>query len=138
MHVGGIFCEVAKAFECKNHEILLAKLYFCGIWSMSEDFFRSYLTNKWRKVEVKSPNSTIFFFSAWGTLKHGVPQGSIVGPLLFIIYVNDLQLRINSTSRPVLFADDTTVVISSRKFEDFCSVLNLVLSKIICSVVWCY
>jgi len=71
-------------------------------------------------------------------LKHGVPQGSIVGPLSFIIYVNDLQLRINSTSRPVLFADDTTVVISSRKFEDFCSVLNLVLSKIICSVVWCY
>jgi len=68
-------------------------------------------------------------------LKHGVPQGSIVGPLSFIIYVNDLQLRINSTSRPVLFADDTTVVISSRKFEDFCSVLNLVLSKIICSVV---
>jgi hypothetical protein len=68
-------------------------------------------------------------------LKHGIPQGPIVGPLLFIIYINDLQLRINSTSRPVLFVDDTIVVISSRKYEEFFSVSNLALSKIICSVV---
>jgi hypothetical protein len=105
---------------------------------MSEDCFRSFLTNKRQKVEVKSPNSTKIFFSAWGTLKPGVPQGSIVGPLLFIKYLNDLRLRINSTSRPVLFADDTIVVISSRNFKDFCSVSNLVLSNIIYSVVCCY
>jgi len=50
---------------------------------------------------------------------------------LFIIYINDLPLRINAVSEPILFADDTSVLISSRNFEDFCSVLNLVLSHII-------
>ena len=50
MHVGGIFCEVAKAFDCKNHEILLDKLHFCGIRSMSEDCFKFHLTNKRQKV----------------------------------------------------------------------------------------
>ena len=71
------------------------------------------------------------FFSDWGIMKHGVPQRSILVPLLFIIYINDLTLRINSVSDLTLFTDDTSVIMSSSNFKDFCSVSNLVLSYMI-------
>jgi hypothetical protein len=57
MHVGGVFCDLAKAFDCLNHEILLAKLHFCGIQGVSGDWFRSYLTKRRENIEVKSPNT---------------------------------------------------------------------------------
>ena len=63
MHVGGIFCDLAKAFDCMNHEILLSKLYFCGIWGESEYWFRFFLTDKRQKVEVKSLTTSENFFS---------------------------------------------------------------------------
>ena len=111
-------------------EILLAKLHFCGIEGASEDWFRPYLTKSRQEVEVKLSNTAPHFFSDWGTQKHEIPQG-ILGPLLFIIYINGLPLRINSASEPVSLADDTSVVISSRNFEDFCSLSHLVLSVMI-------
>jgi hypothetical protein len=67
MHVGGIFCDFAKAFECVSCDILLAKLHFCGIWGVSEDWFRSYSINKRQIVEITLLNSTQNFFSDWGT-----------------------------------------------------------------------
>jgi hypothetical protein len=105
---------LAKAFDCVNQEILLAKLHFCGIRGATADWFKSYLTNRRQKVEIKSRNETRNFFSDWGKLKHGVPQGSILGPLLFIIHKNDLPRKINSISKPLLFADDTSVIIYNR------------------------
>jgi len=73
----------------------------------------------------------VFFFCDWGTLKFGFLQESILRPLLFIIYINDLPLRINSVSEPILFVDDNSDIISSRNFNYFCSVSNLVLSRMI-------
>ena len=73
----------------------------------------------------------VFFFCDWGTVKLGFLQGSILVPLLFIVYINELPLRINSVSEPLLFVDDNSVIISSRNFNYFYSVSNLVLSGMI-------
>jgi len=129
----GIFFDLEKFFCCKNHEILIAKLHFYGIQGVSEDWFRSYLTNRRQKFEVKSPNSIQNFFSDWDTVEHRVPQGATLGPLLFIIYITELPLRINSVSESILYADDKSVITSSRNFKDFCSLSNIILS---CMIKW--
>ena len=98
----GIFLDLSKAFDTVNHNILLEKLKAYGIQSENLKWFRSYLSNRKQfilyddfKTEVK-------------IVKCGVPQGSILGPLLFLIFVNNLS---NSTKvpDPVLFADDTNL-----------------------------
>jgi hypothetical protein len=128
MHVGGIFCDLAKTFDCENHEILLTKLHFYGIQGTTVDWFRSYLIYRKQKIEIKSPNATQSTYSNWGIIEHGVPQGSILVPLLFITYINDLPPTINTLSVPIIFADDTNVIISSKNLVEFCMLSNRDLS----------
>jgi len=83
--VGGLFCDLQKASDCVNHEILLAKMKFYGISGIANKLMRSYLENRYQRISMKysKPNK---LSSKWVHVKHGVLHGSVLGPLLFLIY----------------------------------------------------
>jgi hypothetical protein len=113
----GIFIDLSKAFDTLNHPILFYKLQKLGIRGQAYKWIKDYLTNRHQIVKLFNENSRDYTFSETQLVTHGIPQGSILGPLLFIIYVNDI---INSTSHgiTITYADDTTILVNSDNFED--------------------
>ena len=99
-----IFLDLAKAFDSVNHKILLAKLEKYGIRGAAHDLFRSYLTNRWQYVKLNNTKSELM------SIDIGIPQGSILGPILFLLYINDLPNASNFFAR--IFADDTVLSLS--------------------------
>ena len=104
-----ILLDLSKAFDTVNHDILLDKLEKCGIRNNSLHLFNNYLTSRKQIVYVNNSYSTP------QTIKCGVPQGSILGPLLFSIYINDLPKA--SHFETCLYADDTALILSEKELD---------------------
>ena len=117
-----VFCDISKAFDRVWHRGLFCKLKAAGVTSTALKWFQSYLSN--RKQRVVLPG----VLSDWKSIKAGVPQGSILGPLLFLIFINDIVSDINSNIR--LFADDTTLYIIVENPQSAAIVLNADMQKI--------
>jgi hypothetical protein len=126
--VGGIFCELQKTFDCVNCNILLTKLEFYGVTGTTHKLIKSYLEGRYQKVILDDnfPNSN----SGWGEIRLGAPQGSILGPLLFPLYVNDFPKIVNDNAEVVLYTDDTSIIITILNPTDFTNSANKILQDI--------
>jgi len=119
----GIFIDLSKAFDTLDHAILLKKLELYGIRGLPNDLFKSYLTNRKQYVTYNSCKSSL------QQINLGVPQGSILGPLLFILYVNDMA-NISKYLIFLLFADDTNILYANASFKELLRVVNTELEKL--------
>ena len=113
----GIYLDFSKAFDTVIHDILLQKLYYYGIRGNAYEWFKSYLTGRVQYVTYNGVQSSP------KQIRCGVPQGSILGPLLFLIYINDLP-NVCDKTMPFLFADDTNLLISGSNSQKLYEAAN--------------
>ena len=119
----GLSVDLSKAFDTLNHDILFSKLEVIGIRGITLSWFKSYLSNRKQFVKFKDSNSSFCSITC------GVPQGSILGPLLFLIYMNDLPSTLSS-SIAILFADDTTLLIDNNNYDALIDQMNIEVERL--------
>jgi hypothetical protein len=122
-NVIGVYLDLRKAFDTVNIDILLAKLFKYGIRGIAHQWFTSYLNDRSQRVKIGCS------FSEMKSISCGVPQGSTLGPLLFLLYINDLP-NVLTNIFPIIFADDTSLFMTGVDINDMTEAFNHQLSKI--------
>ena len=126
--IGSVFLDFKKAFDLVNHNILLKKLTFYFPKSTITDFMKSYLTDRYQYVFLNGKKSQTKLIT------DGVPQGSVLGPLFFLIYINDLPLHLNKDTQNDLFADDASLHTAHTQIVNIQNTLQDSINK---ASVWC-
>ena len=121
--VGLVFIDLKKAFDTVDHDILCQKLNYCGIQQRELLWFQPYLSNRQQFCRVNGIDSEI------NSIDIGIPQGSCLGPLLFIIYINDLSQALLD-SNVSMYADDTSLCFQSLDINKLNEVINNDLEKL--------
>jgi hypothetical protein len=119
----GIFIDLQKAFDTVNHDILIRKLEHYGLRGVALSWISSYLKNRTQYVDIDNISSEKLFVEC------GVPQGSVLGPKLFLLYINDIT-KVSDLLRFILFADDTTILYSDSDLANLVLTVNQELSKL--------
>jgi hypothetical protein len=118
-HAPAVFLDVAKAFDSIDHSILLSKLEHYGIRGVALSWFKNYLASRLQYIHINSSSSNL------APVSTGVPQGSILGPILFLIYINDLPNSCgNNKFNFILYADDTTIIFQHHNLNELFELTN--------------
>ena len=119
----GMFLDLKKAFDTVNHSILLNKLYHYGVRGNPHLLLKNYLSQRCQSSVLNSSRSSLEFINC------GVPQGSILGPLLFIVYLNDLSNALTNTF-PIMYADDTNIFLAGNNLNEMTTNFNRELEEL--------
>jgi len=116
-YVGTVFVDLKQAFDTVDHSILLQKLNHYGVQELDLKWFESYLSNRKQFIRIDGVDSSI------QNINTGVPQGSCLGPLLFLVYINDLPYSVKN-AKVSIYADDTSLALQSENISQLTAALN--------------